>query len=147
MNLPKSFEYYLEKGTVRRAIPDKPRAAFLIQESALSLEGLQERVKIIGINNKNANSIIKDCYDVIMELVRAKLFLDGYASNGQYAHEAEISYLKKLGFVEGDISFLNELRYFRNSVIYYGKILDAEYAEKVHAFMNKILVRLRKMVA
>jgi len=71
------------------------------------------------------------------------LLIDGFSSSGNFAHESEISYLKKLGFPEGEISFLNELRYFRNSVTYYGKLLDKEYAEKVYAFMNKIIVKLR----
>ena len=146
MNLPREFEYYLQKGIVRKSSSDKPRAQFLIKESETSFLGLRERIKIIGINDKNANSIIKDCYDIAMELIRAKLLLDGYSSSGNYSHEAEISYLKKLGFPDSEISFLNELRYFRNSVTYYGKILDKEYAEKVHVFLNKIFVKLKDIL-
>lgn len=146
MNLPKEFEYYVQRGVVRKITSGKPRAEFLIKESETSLEGLKERIKIIGINDKNANSIIKDCYDIVMELIRANLLLDGYSASGNYAHEAEISYLKKLGFPDGEISFLNELRYFRNSVTYYGRLLDKEYAEKVYAFLNKIIVRLKEVV-
>ena len=77
-----------------------------------------------------------------MERIRAKLFSDGYSSSGNYAHEAEIAYLKKLNFQDNEISFLNELRYFRNSVTYYGKILNKEYAEKVFDFLNKIYPKL-----
>ena len=142
MNLPKEFEYYLSKGVIRKTIPGKPRAQFLIEESEISLEGLKERIKIIGINDKNANSVIKDCYDIIMEKTRAKLLLKGYSSSGRYAHEAEVSYLKKLEFPDNEVLFLNELRYFRNSVTYYGKILDKEYAEKVFEFLKKIVEKL-----
>lgn len=116
MSLPKEFENYLQRGIVRKVIPNNPRAQFLIKESETSLEGLKERIKIIGIKDKNANSIIKDCYDIVMELIRAKILLDVYTSSGNFAHESEISYLKKLGFPDGEVSFLNELRYFRNSV-------------------------------
>lgn len=143
MTLPKEFEYYLQRGIARKSTPDRPRAKFLIKESETSLEGLKERIQIIGINDKNANSIIKDCYDILMELIRAKLLLAGYSSSGNYAHEAEIAYLKKLGFTDNEVSFLNEVRYFRNSVTYYGKILDKEYAEKVYSFLNKIIAKLR----
>jgi len=146
MKLPKEFEYYIKNGIVRKSTPDKPRADFLIKESGVSLEGLKERINIIGINDKNANSIIKDCYDIIIELVRAKLLLDGYSSSGNYAHEAEISYLKKVEFPENEIFFINELRYFRNSVMYYGKILDSEYAEKVFNFLTKIYPKLLKLI-
>jgi len=145
MKLPKEFEYYLKKGIIRKLTPDKPRAEFLIKESEVSLEGLKERIKIIGINNKNANSIIKDCYDIIMELIRAKLLLKGYSSSGSYAHEGEISYLKTIGFPESEISFLNEVRYYRNSVTYYGKILDKEYAKKVFDFLKKVIEKLKEI--
>jgi len=90
MKLPKEFEYYVKKGIIRKSVSDKPRAEFLINESEVSLEGLKERIKIIGINNKNANYIIKDCCDIIMEIIRAKLLLVGHSSSGSYAHEGEI---------------------------------------------------------
>lgn len=137
MRLPKEFEYYIKKGVIRKITSDKPRAEFLIKESKVSLEGLKERIKIIGINDKNANSIIKDCYDIMMETIRAKLLLAGYSSSGKYSHEGEISYLKKLGFPDNEISFLNELRFFRNGIMYYGKILDKEYVKKVLGFLEK----------
>ncbi|MBI2045053.1 hypothetical protein HYT23_03270 [Candidatus Pacearchaeota archaeon] len=78
-----------------------------------------------------------------MELIRAKLLLEGYSASGSFAHEGEISYLKKIGFSDSEISFLNELRYSRNSITYYGKILNKEYAEKVYAFLNKVIVKLK----
>jgi hypothetical protein len=146
MNLPDEFEYYLQKQIVKKITSGRPRAEFLIKESQTSLEGLEERIKIIGINDKNANSIIKECYDILMELIRAKLLLDGYSASGNFAHEAEISYLKKLKFPDLEVSFLNELRYSRNSVTYYGKILNKEYAERVYAFLNKIIVKLQEIV-
>jgi len=144
MRLPSEFGYYLSKGIVRKVSPDKSRAEFLMEEARVSLEGLKERIKVMGINNKNSNSIIKDCYDIIMEIIRAKLLLKGYSSSGAYAHEAEVSYFKKLGFLDSEVFFLNELRYFRNSITYYGKLLDREYARKVVVFLEKVAPRLEK---
>ena len=143
MNLPKNFEEYVKLGIIRKCSVNKPRADFLIGESEKTLKGLNERLKIIGINENNANSIIKDCYDIIMELIRAKLFLTGYCSAGQFAHEAEVSYLKKFGFSDNEVLFINDLRYFRNSVIYYGKILSIEYAQKSVEFTKKIYPKLK----
>ena len=146
MKMPKEFSYYIAQGIIVKSSPNMQRAAFLIKESENSLEGLKERVDKIGINDKNANSIVKDCYDIIMELIRAKLLMEGYTSSGQYSHEAEVSYLQVLKFQEKDIIFLNELRYFRNSVTYYGKILDKEYAQKVYGFLNEIYPKLKKIL-
>ncbi|MFH1249073.1 MAG: hypothetical protein V1660_02885 [archaeon] len=64
MRLPREFKEYLKEGTIKKVSPDKPRAKFLVNESKNSLEGLKERVQKLGINGKNANSIVKDCYDV-----------------------------------------------------------------------------------
>jgi shikimate kinase len=146
MKLPKEFENYVREGVIRKTASDKPRAEFLIKESQISLEGLRERINIIGINDRNANSIIKDSYDIIMEVIRAKLLLAGYSSSGSYAHEGEISYLKELGFPDIEISFLNELRYFRNGVMYYGKILDKEYAQKVFSFLGIFKEKIKPFV-
>ena len=145
MKLPNEFEYYVSRGIIRKISLDKPRAEFLMKEADVSIEGLKERIKVIGINNKNSNSIIKDCYVIVMEIIRANLLLDGYLSSGSYAHEAEISYLRKLGFFDIEVSFLNELRYFRNSITYYGKLLDTEYAQKVFDFLKKIVPKLEKV--
>jgi len=137
MRLPNDFEFYIKQAIIRKQSPDRSRAQFLISESETSFQGLRKRVEVMGINKFNANSIIKDAYDIIMELIRAKLLLEGYSAAGNYAHEAEISYLKKLGFPENKLRFLNQLRYFRNSINYYGKILDEQYAKQVFEFLNQ----------
>ncbi len=146
MTMPKNFEEYLNKGIIKKCSPDYSRSKFLIEESEKSLRGLKKRLEVMEIEEDNANSIVKDCYDIIMELIRAKLLLEGYNSSGQFAHEAEVSYLKKLGFSDNEISFMNELRYFRNSVTYYGKLLDIEYAKKVTIFTEKIVRKLKEII-
>ncbi len=145
MKSPKEFEYYLKKGIIKKKSSNKPRARFLIEESEKSLKGLKKRVEVLGIDENNANSIVKDCYDIIMEKIRARLILDRFFSSGLFAHEAEISYLDKHEFSEKEIIFLNQLRYFRNSINYYGKILNEEYAEKVYNFLMHIINKLRKI--
>ena len=143
MRLPDEFEEYLKNGIVKRILPNKSRANFLIDESQNSLQGLKEIIEKIGINDRNSNSVIKDCYDIMMELIRAKLLIEGYNSSGSYAHEAEVSYMKILGFTENDVAFMNELRFFRNGITYYGKILDKEYAVKVFDFLKRIYPKLK----
>lgn len=146
MKPSKTFEEYVKQGIIKKSSVNKPRADFLINETEKTLRGLYKRVDIIGIDEDNANSIVKDCYDVVMELIRAKLLLAGYSSAGQFAHEAEVSYLQKLGFFDHEVSFLNDLRYFRNSVTYYGKILNVEYAKQVVEFTKKIYPKLKNLL-
>jgi len=146
MILPKNFGEYLERNVIRKVSSDMPRARFLISESEKSLRGLRRRLQVMGIDEDNANSIVKDCYDIIMELIRAKLLIDGYKSAGQFAHEGEVAYLQKLGFDDAEISFINELRYFRNSAMYYGKILSVEYAKKVTEVISAVYPKLRNLI-
>ena len=81
-----------------------------------------------------------------MELIRAEMLLKGYNSSGQGAHEAEISYMEIMGFSEKDIRFADQIRYFRNGMIYYGEIIDKEYAEKVVDFAKRVFPILKKII-
>ncbi|MGV8171099.1 MAG: hypothetical protein ACP5OA_00215 [Candidatus Woesearchaeota archaeon] len=138
--MPKPFEEYVREGIIKKSTPDVRRAEFLVQETEKSLIGLNERLELIGINENNANSIIKDCHDIILELIRAKMLVSGY--NSANSHEAEVAYLKILKFPDTEVAFVNEIRYYRNGATYYGKILSAEYAGKVVAFTRKIIQKI-----
>jgi hypothetical protein len=123
--------------------PDKERAKNLILESEGKLNFFEKLKEKLGFEELNPNYVIETCYDIIIEHIRAKLILSGYKTD---SHEAEVSYLRNLGFSESDIIFMNQLRYFRNGILYYGTSLDAEYAEKVVGFTKKIYPKLREMV-
>ncbi len=140
----RDFKYYLKKGIIKKRSANIPWANFLKEEAKLSFEGLLERVKLIGINKRNSNSIIKDCYDIISEIIRSKMNFLGYHSSGQGAHEAEIAFSRSFLKKENDVQFLNKLRYFRNGMIYYGILLDIEYAQKVFAFTKNFYLKITK---
>jgi hypothetical protein len=139
----KTFEEYVEEGIVRKISPDPNRAKNLKLEAQRKYELLLVNSKKLGINDTNANDFVEYCYNIIMFLIRAKLFEEGYTSSGQGAHEAEVAYTQKIGFLEAQIRFLDELRYFRNGILYYGKRFDAEYAQKVIEFTKKIFSFLK----
>ena len=146
MNLPKEFALYVKSGVIKKSSPDIRRAEFLVQETLKALSGLNERLELVGINENNANSIIKDCHDILLELIRAKLLISGYNSSGQFSHEAEVAFLKMLNFPDTEIAFMNDLRYYRNGALYYGKTSNSEYASKVVAFTKKIQPKLMKLL-
>ena len=139
MNLPYDFDYYLKRGIVRKKQPNFSRAEFLLKEAGKSLIGLNERINKIGINEFNSNSIIKDAHDILIQSVRAEMLLDGLEASGNFAHEAEIAYMKKLNISNADIIQANEIRQARNGINYYGKIFDVEYAKKTVRLMKNIL--------
>ena len=146
MNQLITFEEFLAKGIVTKRTPEKSRAVFLIKEAERKYKSYLNVIEKIGITELNSHEIIEYCYDILIYLLRAKLCQDGFGGSGEGSHEAEVSYMRKIGFNENEVNFMNQLRYFRNGIKYYGKSLDKEYAEKVNNFQNKIYPRLLKIV-
>ncbi|HLD55362.1 MAG TPA: hypothetical protein VJB35_03830 [Candidatus Nanoarchaeia archaeon] len=136
MNLPFELNYYLKNGVVRKITPDISRANFLFEESQKSFEGLKIRVEKIGIDEFSANSIIKDIHDIILQILRSKMLFAGLSASGNYAHEAEVSYMNFLGFNQSQISFVNTLRKSRNGINYYGKMFEKGYANDCYKFLK-----------
>lgn len=143
MNLRK-FEEFLATGVVRKQTPNRERALSLIKEAEEKKQFLDVCMKKIPSELMNPNFIIDCCYDILMEFVRAKMFVDGY--NAGNSHEAEVSYMRNIDFSEADVMLMNEMRYYRNGTKYYGSILSKEYAEKVLQFMNRTYPKLKRLV-
>ena len=146
MKAIKIFDEFITKNVAKKQSVDKSRANFLINEAEMSFATLLELIEKMELTDSNANLFIRSCYDILMELIRAKMLLDGYNASGFRAHEAEVSYLRNLGFNESDVQFADQLRFFRNGMVYYGKIFDKEYAEKVIEFTKKNYSKLRKII-
>ncbi|MEK6873650.1 MAG: hypothetical protein AABW91_02300 [Nanoarchaeota archaeon] len=127
----KEFKEFLNKGIIKKQSMNKSRANDLIEESERKEKSLRKILSKIGLSNDNSNDILEYCYDILIGLIRAKLYLDGFKSSGEGSHEAEISYLKEIGFSETEAKIMDELRYFRNGIKYYGKRFDSEYAKKI----------------
>jgi hypothetical protein len=142
MNMPFDFNYYLEKGIVKKQSPNLPRAEFLKEETDKSFIGLKSRIEKLGIDEYNANSIIKDVHDIILEKIRSKMLTNGYNASGYHAHESEVAYMKILGFSEYEMSFVNELRLARNGINYYGRIFEQSYAKTCFEFLLTIINKL-----
>lgn len=110
----RKFEEFVKEGIIVKRTADINRAKSLIEEGKRRKIFLKEMCEKISVSDKNANYFIENAYDILIELVRAKLLLDGFKSSGVSAHEAEVSYLRNLDFIESNIRFMNELRYVKN---------------------------------
>ena len=145
MRAVKHFDEYKREGIVKQSSKNKERSRSLVIESERKMISLKERLVKLGVKNENANDYVEYCYDIIMHLVRAKLQLEGYLASGQGAHEAEVSYMRVLGFTENDVQFADQIRFFRNGILYYGTQLDKAYAEKVIEFTKRLYPKLKEM--
>lgn len=133
------FEDFIKKGEVKKKETNKILAEALKKSADKNIRF----VKKLDINDENAEHIVQDCYDIIRELIEAKLSIDGYKS---YSHEATILYLKRFKqFNELELEFIDNLRKLRNNIKYYGKESTAEEAKKTLNFMDKILNKLKEL--
>ncbi len=146
MRVVRNFDEFIRENVVKKQSIDRSRAEFLLKESENSYTLLVEMMQKIQLSDTNANLFIKSCYDIMMEVIRAKMLLQGYNASGVCAHEAEVSYLRFLGFDEKDVRFTDQIRFFRNGMLYYGTILDKVYAEKVIEFTKRVYPILKEMM-
>ena len=135
----REFGNFLKTGEVRRQGKNESLANALIKSSEKSLKNIQR----IKVDELNAESVVSELYDLIRELIEAKLSLEGYKS---YSHEATIFFLKNFSFNDFEINFLDNLRKVRNKIKYYGKEINTEEALKIIDFMNLILPKLRRLL-
>ena len=140
----KAFEEYLKEGIVKKQSPNKARVLSLLEEAQEKNAFLSIAQQKIPKEKMSPNFIIDSSHDILIELIRAKMLIDGYASKS--SHEAEVSYLRILQFSEVDIRFMDELRYNRNGIKYYGTIFNMDYTEKVIDFLKKFYPKLRVMI-
>ena len=84
-------------------------------------------------------AVLQSAFTVI-----ARMLLEGFSPKG--SHEAEVAFMMNMGFPEAQVSFMNQLRYFRNRIKYYGRTFDQAYAEKVLAFMDDVIPILEEQL-
>ena len=142
----KDFNEYLTEDIARKILPDKSRAVSLVEDSNKRHDFLTQVTKNITITDDNTNYVIEEVYDILISLIRAKMFIDGYEASGNYAHQAEVSCLRELNFLEAERNIMDEIRKFRNGIRYYGRRYMKNEADNCLNFMNSILPKLRKLV-
>jgi hypothetical protein len=138
----KKFEEYIEKGKVKKVVPDLSRAKSIIEEAKNRKDFLRLMKTNIQLNDSTAIFFIENVYDLLIDLIRAKMFQDGYKAVGHGAHEIEIFYMNQLGFSEKQTMFMNSLRENRNKIKYYGQRFDAEYAKITLSFLEEMYGKL-----
>ena len=129
------FEYYLRKGSVRKTFPDKNRARSLVKMAIKRLELAKEL--------KNPNFKLEMAYESIIECIEAIMSLHGYKS---YSHEADIAFLRKIGFLEEDIIKVDNLRKLRHRSKYYGEEISENVSNTAIKIAENIIGKILRNV-
>jgi len=135
----RTFNEFIKEKVVRKQGAKPSRARDLFNEAVKRYNFL----KTIQQKEEYSSYILENAYDVIRELLESKLYLQGYKSN---SHEATVSYLRELGYSDGDVRFLDSLRVIRNGIKYYGESSNLAFSVQVIEFLDKIYIKLCQQV-
>ncbi len=123
--------------SVKNVSSDKERAKSL-------METAEERISLIKeVNEKNCNFVFEDYYTSVLELLQAKLFLEGY---NVLNHVCFGFYLRDVLKREDLFNIFDDLRYKRNSLIYYGSRMDCETAKQAIEKCKKLVKEIKKLI-
>ena len=124
----REFEFYLQKGEVKKVSKDIALANALLKNITKRLNSLKK------LNPKDdAEMFFENSYDCIREVCDAVLAVKGYKS---YSHIASITYLKKVGFNDSLIIKLDSFRAKRNGSKYYGEEILKQDSEEIEEFIK-----------
>ena len=129
-----SWKDCLEKESSRKTFKDTSRAKSLIETSLHRIKHINKE-----LNKNTANYIFEDYYSSVLEMLEAIILLQGYKILN---HICLGFYLKDILKREDLFRIFDELRFKRNSLIYYGKRMSFEDAKLAIAKSKKLMRRL-----
>lgn len=134
----KEFNFFANKGEVKKQSPDKNLAKATLDDS-------EERLALAKSLRTLAKSkyVLENAYEAMREAADSVLYEDGFKS---FSHEASIVYLLKKGFSESDISEFDRFRKIRNGIKYYGGDCDDSDAEAAIKLAERIVSKIKELL-
>ncbi|MBI2667882.1 hypothetical protein HYX17_03895 [Candidatus Woesearchaeota archaeon] len=133
-----SWDDCLSSNSSIRVTIDKEKAKSLIETS-------EERVEVLSIelNEKTANYIFEYYYSSVLELLHALVLLNGYKVNN---HICLGYYLRDVLKKDDIFRLFDDLRFKRNSLVYYGKRMDFDIANDAIEKSKKLSKELKAIL-
>lgn len=119
--------------------PDKQKSKSLIIMANISLQRLKETNK-----QKYPTNTLNDYYDIIHKLMEAVSLSKGIKFKGEGAHKELIDYISRKYFNEQTKVFLQEMREYRNRIVYEGFQIHQNYISLNERIILKIIEELLK---
>lgn len=117
-----------------RITPDTERARDLFEMA-------KERIEIVNeLSRKFPYKIIEEYYEIILELITALMYKDGFKT---LSHISAIEYLSKnYKMEESEVKTIEEMRKLRHGIVYYGKRVKEAYLINNEQKIKKIICKL-----
>lgn len=132
-----SWKECIEQGIITKSMPDKERAAQMINMANLRLKFWDKPIDDVFAALK-----VEAYYDIIKELIFAHLYKNGYNCTN---HLCLIAYLrKKFKDFEFEVEEIDELRTVRNEINYRGFTVRKDYLERKELEFKHIINKLKE---
>ena len=134
----KDFEYFLNRGDVKKQKSDRNMSKATFKDS-------MERLELSKSLLKRAKSkyVLENAYESMREASDSLLYLEGYKS---FSHEASIVYLLKKDFSEQDIIEFDRFRKIRNGIKYYGGDCEDSDAELSIKLAERVIRKIKIII-
>jgi len=106
----------------------------------------KERLEIINLIPRDKSyKIIEEYYEIIKELLTSIMYLDGYKT---LSHIKLIDYFRETYSELNDVELklIDNLRKFRNDIVYYGKKISKDFLINNELDIKKIIFILTKFI-
>lgn len=100
-------------------------------------------LKTITINSQNASYVFEMYYSSLLEIMHAIVLIKGYNVNN---HVCLGFYLRDVLKRDDMFRIFDDVRYKRNSIVYYGKLLNYEIAKSTLNKLNSMVNDLKKYI-
>ncbi len=127
----------VENGSARRVTPDTGRAESLAETAKARLDAITE------INEKNCNFVFEDYYTSLLEIVQAKAFRKGY---NVLNHVCLGHFLRDVAGRKDLSDIFDDLRFKRNSLTYYGRMMDYETAKDAIEKCRRLIKEIERVL-
>ena len=132
-----SWEECVENNTALEVTPDIGRARSLVETA-------KERVNVIKeLNERNCNFVFEYHYTSLLELLQALVILKGFKVLN---HVCLGFYLRDVLKREELYIIYDDLRYKRNTLVYYGKRMDFETCKEAIEKCKFIIGEIEKLL-
>lgn len=127
----------LENFASIKITPDTQKAKSLVETATGRIDCCNKE-----LNDKTANYIFEDYYTSLLELIQALVLLDGYKVNN---HVCLGFYLRDIIKRDNLFRIFDDLRFKRNSLVYYGKRMDFDTCNKAIIDSKKLMLELNTL--
>ena len=134
-----SWRDCLECNSALKAFPNPGKAKSLIQMAQTRLAFL----KTLDLNESSANFLFEGYYSSLVELLHALVILAGFKVNN---HICLGFYLRDILNKPSLFAVFDDLRFKRNSSVYYGRLMDFAVAQDAIQKAGKLTNELLKLL-